>query len=148
VSPDGSFLVYLAQKGATTELWYRSLTSGEGRPVPGTEGAASTPWVSPDGTQVAYMDVDLRMKIAGIDGGTVTPVASVALTGSQRETTRRRAQPARAYHPPMSSLLRRNCDHNCDRGFCVALRTDDLGFARESTILQPSRERSTGCQRL
>ncbi len=79
VSPDGSFLVYVAQKGATTELWYRSLTSADGHPIPGTEGAASTPWVSPDGTQVAFMDVGLQMKITGIDGGSVAPVASVTL---------------------------------------------------------------------
>lgn len=29
--------------------------------------------------------------------------------------TRRCAQPARAYHPLMSSLRRNNCDHNCDQ---------------------------------
>jgi len=82
VSPDGSFLVYLARKGATQQLWYRSLKDGgdgDGRPIPGTEGGSTTPWISPDGTRVAFTDVGRQLKVASIDGGSVTSVASVTV---------------------------------------------------------------------
>ncbi len=82
VAPDGSFVVYTAQKGATTELWYQSLRTGEGHPIPGTVGTFTAPWISPDGKRVAVgvpAGSGYQLKSVGIDGGTVSPVASITL---------------------------------------------------------------------
>jgi eukaryotic-like serine/threonine-protein kinase len=73
VSRDGAFVVYLARVGDETQLWYRSLTGPDARQIPGTEGAAGTPRLSPDGTQVAFQ-VAGEMKLVPIAGGTVSTV--------------------------------------------------------------------------
>ncbi len=68
VSPAGDFIVYVARRGATNELWYRSLTGSEARPLPGTQGGY-LPAISPDGRWVAFGDGRLLRKVA-VDGGT------------------------------------------------------------------------------
>jgi serine/threonine-protein kinase len=73
VSRDGSFIVYLARVGDGTQLWYRSLRGTNARQIPGTEGAAGTPRLSPDGTQVVFQ-VGGELKLTPIAGGTVTTV--------------------------------------------------------------------------
>ncbi len=83
VSPDGSFLVYIAQKGATTELWYRSLETGEGHAIPGTDGAYTTPLISPDGKRLAVgvsAGNGYQMKVMDIDGRSSSAVASITLS--------------------------------------------------------------------
>jgi len=83
VSPDGSFLVYIAQKGATTELRYRSLETGEGHAIPGTEGAYTTPLISPDGKRLAVglsVGNGYQMKVMDIDGRSSSAVASITLS--------------------------------------------------------------------
>jgi hypothetical protein len=69
VSPDGDFLVYIAQRGSGTELWYRSLTSGETHPIGGTLGVSRTPVITNGGNDVAFV-VGSELKIVSIDGGT------------------------------------------------------------------------------
>jgi len=81
VARDGSFVVYEARSGLTTELWYRRLDGQEARPIPGTEGALGTPRISPDGRRVAFSSAR-ELKIANIDGGPVaTVVRAVAPLG-------------------------------------------------------------------
>jgi serine/threonine-protein kinase len=74
VSPDGDFIVYVADRGSTNELWYRSLISAEARPLPGTQGGY-LPAISPDGRWVAFVDGRVLRKVA-VDGG--TPASDVA----------------------------------------------------------------------
>ena len=76
VAPDGSFIVYGARTGATTQLWIRRLDGPEAYPVPGTEGARGTPRVSPDGKRIAFMSTG-DLKIATLGGGPVATVAKV-----------------------------------------------------------------------
>ena len=74
VARDGSFVVYLARVGETTQLWYRSLRGTETHPIAGTEGAGGTPRLSPDGTRVVFQAAG-EMKLAPLAGGAVTTVA-------------------------------------------------------------------------
>ncbi len=48
ISSAGDFAVYAARHRDSTELWYRSLRTGEVRPLGGTQGATA-PRISPDG---------------------------------------------------------------------------------------------------
>ncbi len=73
VARDGSFVVYLARVGESTQLWYRSLRGSEVHPIPGTEGAGGTPRLSSDGTRVVFQ-VAGEMKLAALAGGAVTTV--------------------------------------------------------------------------
>jgi eukaryotic-like serine/threonine-protein kinase len=74
VARDGSFVVYLARVGETTQLWYRSLRGTDAHPIPGTEDAGGTPRLSPDGTRVVFQ-VGGEMKLASLAGGAMTTVA-------------------------------------------------------------------------
>jgi eukaryotic-like serine/threonine-protein kinase len=74
VARDGSFVVYLARVGETTQLWYRSLRGTAVHPIPGTENAGGTPRLSPDGTRVVFQ-VGGEMKLASLAGGAATTVA-------------------------------------------------------------------------
>jgi hypothetical protein len=78
VARDGSFVVYEARSGATTQLWYRRLDGQETRPIPGTEGARGTPRISPNGRRVAFSSA-LELKIANIAGGPVATVGRAPL---------------------------------------------------------------------
>jgi len=73
VARDGSFLLYLARVGETTQLWYRSLRGTVAYPIPGTEGAGGTPRLSPDGTRVVFQAAG-EMKLATLGGGAVTTI--------------------------------------------------------------------------
>ena len=74
VSPAGDFLLYIADRGRTTELWQRSLTDLSARPVPGTEGVTQF-YPSPDGQSVALF--------AGAEGKIVS-LADQAVTAIGR----------------------------------------------------------------
>ena len=73
IAPDGRAIVYVARKGATTELRYRSLETGESRPIPGTVGALD-PFFSPDGRWVAFSR-GLGLQRVALSGGTPLDVA-------------------------------------------------------------------------
>jgi eukaryotic-like serine/threonine-protein kinase len=74
VARDGSFVVYLARVGESTQLWYRSLRGADARPIPGTENAGGTPRLSPDGTRLVFQ-VGGEMKLASLAGGATTTIA-------------------------------------------------------------------------
>ena len=78
VSPDGDFVVYVARRGAFTELWYRSLVNADARPLPGTRGA-NVPAISPDGRWISFVSGRLLRKVA-VDGS--APAADVAEVAS------------------------------------------------------------------
>ncbi len=65
VSPAGDFVVYAAQRGDSTMLWYRSLVDGAAHAIPGTADGAA-PRISPDGRRIAF--------VAGT-GAFVVPIA-------------------------------------------------------------------------
>ena len=71
---DGSFLVYEAKRGQSSELWYRSLAGPEVHAIAGTEGAFGTPRISPDDKRVAFLS-GTDVKIVNLGGGQITTVA-------------------------------------------------------------------------
>jgi eukaryotic-like serine/threonine-protein kinase len=75
--PNGRGLVYVTAQGATTELRFLDLETGEARPIPGTIGATQ-PFVSPDGKWVGFITSDTLRKVA-LAGGTPFDVFSGAI---------------------------------------------------------------------
>ena len=74
VAHDGSFIVYEAKVGATSQLYVQSLVSPEVRPIAGTEGAFGTPRISPDDQRVAFA-AGTDLKIVPVAGGTAKAIA-------------------------------------------------------------------------
>ena len=79
LSPDGSALV-MAYPNATgqTQLFIRRWGDLTAVPIPGTEGEAYDPIVSPDGTEVAFVSGDDQVKVAPLQGGLVRALAESA----------------------------------------------------------------------
>ncbi len=75
VSPQEDFLVYIADRGSSTELWYRSLVDFEARPIPGTDGAYQL-FLSPDGEWVAFLSGN-QLKRSRLDRDGVAVVAEL-----------------------------------------------------------------------
>ena len=75
VAHDGSFLVYEAKIGESSQLWYRSLTGTDAHAITGTEGAMGTPRMAPDDKSVAFL-AGGDMKIASLGGGQVVTVGT------------------------------------------------------------------------
>ncbi len=71
VAHDGSFIVYEAKVGESSQLWYRSLRGADAHAIAGTDGALGTPRISPDDKSVAFV-ADGSLKIANLAGGQVT----------------------------------------------------------------------------
>jgi len=67
VSPDGTVLAYIAEKGNTTQLWVHALDSPSARPLEGT-GNALLPFWSPDGHHLAFF-ADGELKRIPVVGG-------------------------------------------------------------------------------
>jgi Tol biopolymer transport system component len=87
VSDDGRFVVYEAERDGARELWYRSLESFEARPIPGTRGSFGTPFLSPDGSRVAFFVQD-ELRVTRVDGEgspSVVGSANAAAGGRWRE---------------------------------------------------------------
>ena len=76
VAHDGSFIVYEAKIGESSQLWYRSLTGTDAHVVAGTDGAMGTPRIAPDDRSVAFV-AGGDLKIASLSGGQVTASARV-----------------------------------------------------------------------
>jgi hypothetical protein len=89
LSRDGSRIVYRAERDGQRSLWLLETGTGEARLIPGTEGAVGAPFLSPDGTRVAF-PAENEMRVASIAEGTVKTVgpANATLSGawiSERE---------------------------------------------------------------
>ncbi len=74
VAHDGSFIVYEANIGESSQLWYRSLTSTDAHVSAGTDGALGTPRISPDDKSVAFVSGG-DMKVTSIVCGQVVTLA-------------------------------------------------------------------------
>ena len=68
ISPDGRRIVYVADRGESTQLHVRPLDELEVTPLPGTEGAASFPFFSPDGEWVGFF-ANGELKKVSLTGG-------------------------------------------------------------------------------
>jgi eukaryotic-like serine/threonine-protein kinase len=67
LSPDGTQLVYVADLGASSQLYVRPLDQLEARPLPGTQGAYG-PFFSPDGGWVGFF-AENKLKKVSLHGG-------------------------------------------------------------------------------
>jgi serine/threonine-protein kinase len=72
VSPDGTYLAYVAIRDDTQQLFIRAFSTQETRRVPGTE-AASNPFFSPDGQWIAFF-AGGKLKKVSIAGSAVQVV--------------------------------------------------------------------------
>jgi serine/threonine-protein kinase len=70
VSPDGQYVAFVGEQGATSRLYLRTLQDREARVIPGSEGA-SGPFFSPDSQWVALFAAGKLMK-APTRGGAPT----------------------------------------------------------------------------
>jgi len=75
LSPDGSRLVYVANRGGKRQLYLRQMNRLEATPIPGTEGGYS-PFFSPDGQSVGFFD-GFKLKKVSVSGGAPQILARV-----------------------------------------------------------------------
>jgi eukaryotic-like serine/threonine-protein kinase len=73
LSPDGRRVAYAAIAGGRRQLYLREMDRPEGKPIAGTEGAAS-PFFSPDGEWLGFFTDDALRKVP-IGGGAATILA-------------------------------------------------------------------------
>jgi len=71
LSPDGTRLVYAGSRDGLSQLYLRSFSELEAKPIPGTRGAMS-PFFSPDGQWVGFRQASKLKKIALAGGDPVT----------------------------------------------------------------------------
>ena len=64
ISADGKRVAYVAQHDDTTQLYVRPLDEFEARPIPGTEGARSFPFFSPDGEWLGFSAAGKLKKVS------------------------------------------------------------------------------------
>jgi serine/threonine protein kinase len=80
ISPDGQQIAYVASPDGPSQLWIRSLQTGETRPIRGTVGA-TLPFWSPDGRSIGFFTGE-RLYRVDVDGGTPRVVtAAIVATG-------------------------------------------------------------------
>jgi hypothetical protein len=81
LSPNGTRLAFIVRGPAgPPEVWIRSLTALDGKPVPGSEGALSLFW-SADGQSVAWFTAGALKKVDAASGIAVTVCAVQASIG-------------------------------------------------------------------
>ena len=80
LSPDGRRLAYVAAQAGQPQLYLRELDQFEGKPIPGTEGAAS-PVFSPDGNWLAFAAAGKVKKVA-VTGGVPTTLLEADTEGN------------------------------------------------------------------
>jgi len=82
LSPDGSMLAVLAQKGtAPGQIYVRRLDQLQATPLPGTEGAWN-PFFSPDGHGIAFFAGGKLKKVAATGGAVITLCDARGATGT------------------------------------------------------------------
>jgi len=67
LSPDGSLLVYTAERNGKSQLFLRAFDRFDAKPIPGTEGAYG-PFFSPDGRSLAFFSEN-QLKRVSLQGG-------------------------------------------------------------------------------
>ena len=78
VSPDGRSVVFTAVSlDGSRRLWIRRLESPEIRELPGTDGAGSTPFWSPDGAWVVF-ETQRELKKVSLSGGTAQRICTLS----------------------------------------------------------------------
>ncbi|WP_310572243.1 protein kinase [Gemmatimonas sp.] len=75
VAHDGTFLVYEAKIGESSQLWYRSLAGNDAHVIVDTDGALGTPRIAPDDQSVAFLSGG-TMKVVNLASGQVTAAGS------------------------------------------------------------------------
>jgi len=75
LSPDGTWIAFVANQNRVPMLWVRRLEALESRVLPATEGA-SFPFWSPDGRSIGFFASD-KLKRIDVAGGTPLVVADV-----------------------------------------------------------------------
>ncbi len=71
ISPDGSWLAYVARRGGFSRLYLRSMSSLEARPIPGAEDTLTStiePFFSPDSQWVGYF-ANGKLRRVSLNGG-------------------------------------------------------------------------------
>ena len=81
VSPDGRKLAFIATTGGLPRLWVRSMDSVEPRSLAGTEGAAGTPFWSPDSRFIVFYAQGKLQKIADDGSPAQTLCNATGLSG-------------------------------------------------------------------
>jgi eukaryotic-like serine/threonine-protein kinase len=76
LSPDGTYLAYVARQGGTQQIYLRAMDSLEAKPIPGTEGAVN-PLFSPDGKWVGFFAGGMLRKVSA-SGGAALPLGDAA----------------------------------------------------------------------
>ncbi len=79
VSPDSRYVVLVAQDNDSSriQLWLRTLSSGESRPLPGTDGAVRPFW-SPDSAAVGFF-AHGRLKTLALNADAPRTIATVGI---------------------------------------------------------------------
>ncbi len=68
ISPDGKLVIYRAFRGATAQLYMRSMDELQAKPIVGTAGASANPFFSPDGQWVGFAAAG-QLRKAPLAGG-------------------------------------------------------------------------------
>ena len=76
ISRDGKRVVYVSQGEGTRQLYVRPLDEFEARPIPGTEGAESFPFFSPDGEWLGFF-AGGKLKKVSLRGGSPLTLCEV-----------------------------------------------------------------------
>src|SRR6202521_3645350 len=77
LSPDGTYLAYVARQSGNQQLYLRAMDSQEAKPIPGTEGGVN-PFFSPDGQWVGFF-AGGNLKKVSVSGGAALTLANAAL---------------------------------------------------------------------
>jgi Tol biopolymer transport system component len=76
LSPDGTYLAYVARQGSTQQLYLRALDSLESKPISGTDDAVN-PFFSPDGQWIGFFAAG-KLKKTPVGGGAVLTLGDVS----------------------------------------------------------------------
>jgi len=116
LSPDGSRLVYVANRGGRRQLYLRQMDRLEATPIPGTEGGHS-PFFSPDGQSVGFVVVN-KLKKVSVTGGAPQTLADIS------PVTR-----GATWGPDDTIIFTRALDHGLERILAVGDTPPDDAFS-------------------
>jgi serine/threonine-protein kinase len=79
LSPDGTYLVYVAREGGAQQVYLRAMDSLESKPILGTEGAVN-PFFSPDSQWVGFF-AGGKLKKVSLNGGAALALGDTSRPG-------------------------------------------------------------------